>query len=397
MVADVAKNEKISSVEFPNGVTKDLVDIARVFEAISDPDKYVILFTAPSVRAALGDEFGMPYGTRVTGKMVAALKKFAFDKVYDMNFGADLTIMEEAHEFIERFTKKDRLPMLTSCCPAWVKYCESRRPEFIPNISSTRSPQSIMGAAIKTYHAEKSGIDPKNIIVISAVPCTVKKAEAIRPEITTNGIPSVDIVITTREVATMIKLAGIDFPSLPDEGFDEGLMHHYTEGGAIFGITGGVMEAALRTAADVLEGKDVQQLEYHDVRGLKDIKEATLELGGQTVRVAVAHGIVNAGRLLDAIAKGEAEYDFVEIMNCSGGCVNGPGQPKVSADQKDKIDIRVERARALFEEGASLQYRKCHQNPDIIAMYEDYFGKPGSEKAHAYLHTYYAGQEAPVH
>ena len=396
-MADTLRDGRITELEFPNGITKDVEDIARVMEAIQNPNKYVILFTAPSVRAALGDEFGMPYGTRVTGRMVAALKKFAFDKVYDMNFGADLTIMEEANEFIERFTNKDRLPMLTSCCPAWIRYCEQRRPEFIKNLSSTRSPQSIMGGAIKSYHAERSGIAPEDIIVVSAVPCTVKKAEAIRPEITTNGVPSVDIVITTREVAAMIKLANIDFVSLPDEEFDEGLMKLYSEGGAIFGVTGGVMEAALRTAADVLEGKDVKRLEYHDVRGLKDIKESTLELGGQTVRVAVAHGIANAGRLLDAIEKGEANYDFVEIMNCSGGCVNGPGQPKVTADQKDKIDVRVERARALFEEGATLEYRKCHQNPDIIKMYEDYFGEPGSELAHKYLHTYYAGQSEPSH
>lgn len=369
--------------------TIKISDTDLVLEAIANPSKHVVVFTAPSVRAALGEEFGMPYGTRVTGKMVAALKRFNFDKVYDMNFAADLTIMEEAHEFLDRLRNGGRLPMITSCCPAWVRYCETKMPELIENLSSCKSPQQMFGSTIKSYYAQSKDISPENIAVVSVVPCTVKKSEAARPEMEIAGVRNVDIVITTKEFAKMIKDAGIDFTALPDEQFDQDLMGEYSGGGAIFGVTGGVMEAAIRTAADVLEGYDVGKVEYHAVRGIEDIKEATLELGGQTVRVAVAHGMGVAKTLLERVKNGESNYHFIEIMNCSGGCVNGPGQPIPPAQDKARMDIRKERAKALYEEDASRTYRKCHQNPDIQMIYNDFYGQPNSEKAHSILHTHY--------
>ncbi|MCL1996127.1 MAG: NADH-dependent [FeFe] hydrogenase, group A6 [Defluviitaleaceae bacterium] len=380
-------------ISCPVAALKEKENIEDVWQAIEDPERYVIVQTAPAVRGALGEEFGLPYGTRVTGKMVAALRRMGFDKVYDTNFGADLTIMEEGHEFLDRFQNNGKLPMITSCSPGWVRYCEYYHPDFVPNLSTCKSPHQMLGAMAKSYYAEKAGIDPKKIFVVSVMPCTSKKTEAARPELEVNSLRDVDCVITTREFAKMIKQAHMDFLSLPDEEFDRDLLGEYSGAGAIFGVTGGVMEAALRTVADVLEGKDVQAFEYTEVRGLKDIKEATLTLGGKTIRVAVAHGTSVAGKLLEMVRNGEAQYDFIEVMGCSGGCVTGGGQPHVSAKKRIMVDVRKERAKALYEEDGTRKYRKCHQNPQIQQLYKDYLGEPNSHKAHELLHTSFSAKE----
>lgn len=371
----------------------DTEEVLNVLDSVENPGLHVIVQTAPSVRAALGEEFGLPFGTRVTGKMVAALRRFGFDKVYDTNFGADLTIMEEGHEFIDRFQNGGVLPMITSCSPGWVRYCEFYYPEFIDNLSSAKSPHQMFGAIAKSYYAERNNIDPSKIVVVSVMPCTSKKTEASRPMLEVNGLRDVDIVITTRELARMIKRAHIDFNALEDEEFDQDLLGDYSGAGVIFGATGGVMEAALRTVADVLEGKDLEKVEYNQVRGLEDVKEATLTLGGKQVRVAVAHGTAVAGKLLDKIKAGEAHYDFIEIMGCTGGCVTGGGQPHVSAKDRVKYDIRAERAKALYEEDKTRSARKSHQNPQIQQLYKDYLGKPNSHKAHDLLHTNFGKKE----
>ena len=380
-------------ISCPVAALKEKDDIDKVWDAIENPDLHVVVQTAPAVRAALGEEFGMPYGSRVTGKMVAGLRRLGFDKIYDTNYGADLTIMEEGHEFLDRFQNGGTLPMITSCSPGWVRFCEFNYPEFIPNLSSCKSPHQMLGAMIKSYYAERKGIDPSKIVVVSVMPCTSKKSEAARPEMEVNGLRDVDYVITTREMAKMLKRARIDFNALPDEEFDADLLGEYSGAGAIFGTTGGVMEAAMRTVADVLEGKDLEKLEYQEIRGMKDVKEATFELGGKTMRIAVVHGTANAGKLLQMIKNGEVNYDFIEIMGCSGGCVTGGGQPHVNAKDRMKLDIRVERAKALYEEDGSRKYRKSHQNPQIQQLYADYLGKPNSHKAHDLLHTHYDRKE----
>ncbi|MCL1935023.1 MAG: NADH-dependent [FeFe] hydrogenase, group A6 [Defluviitaleaceae bacterium] len=380
-------------ISCPVGALREKEDIDRVWDAIENPDIHVICQTAPAVRSALGESFGLPFGTRVTGKMVAALKRMGFDKVYDTNFGADLTIMEEGHEFLDRFQNGGVLPMITSCSPGWVRYCEYYYPEFIPNLSSCKSPHQMLGAMAKSYYAERNGIDPSKIFVVSVMPCTSKKTEAARPELEVDGLRDVDCVITTRELAKMIKQARMDFNLLPDEQFDTDLLGEYSGAGAIFGATGGVMEAAMRTVADILENKDLEDFEYKEIRGIKDVKEATLNLGGKTIRIAVVHGTAVAGKFLDMIKNGEAEYDFIEIMGCSGGCVTGGGQPHLTAKQMMEVDIRKERAKALYEEDESRKYRKSHQNPQIQALYKDYLEEPNSHKAHKLLHTHYNERE----
>ena len=376
------------TVVCPTGalVVKD--ETTKVFEAIADPEKVVIVQTAPAVRAALGEEFGLPMGTNVEGKMVAALKRLGFDKVFDTNFGADLTIVEEGTEFINRVKNGGVLPMITSCSPGWVKFCEHYYPDLLPNLSTCKSPQQMTGAIIKSYYAEKEGIDPKNIVSVSVMPCTAKKFEHKREDEGKDGIQDVDIVITTRELADMIKRAGLQFTALPDEEYDPAL-GLFTGAAVIFGATGGVMEAALRSVADILTGEELEQIDYTEVRGTEPIKYATYNVAGMEVKVAVTSGLSNAAKLLDDIRAGKADYQFVEIMCCPGGCVNGGGQPIVPAEIRNYTDIRAERAKVLYAEDAGLPLRKSHESPIVKKLYEDYLGEPGGHKAHDLLHTTY--------
>ncbi len=373
----------------PTGALSERDDTAKVEAAIRDPEKHVIVQTAPSVRVALGEEFGCEIGTVVTGKMVASLRALGFDKVFDTNFSADLTIMEEANEFVTRYTEKRNLPLITSCSPGWVKYCETYYPEFIPNLSSCKSPQGMFGATAKTFYAEKMGIAPENIYVVSVMPCTAKKFEAERLDHTAvKGLADIDAVLTVRELARMIRKAGIMFRELPDDTFDApfGLG---SGAGTIFGATGGVMEAALRTAYETITKEELKDVEFSEVRGVAGIKEAVYNIGGNEVRVAVTSGTANAGKLLDMIKSGEKSYDFIEVMACPGGCVNGGGQPIQPASVRNFKDVRAIRAEALYNDDRSLPVRKSHENPDIKAVYKEYFGEPGSHKAHEILHTGY--------
>ncbi len=374
-------------VACPVGALYEKSHIPQVQKAIDNPEKHVVVQTAPAVRAALGEEFGLPIGTPVTGKMVAALRRLGFDKVFDTDTGADLTIMEEGTEFIQRFTKKENLPLITSCSPGWVKYCEHYYPEFTDNLSTAKSPMEMFAAVIKSYYAEKSGIDKKDIYSVAVMPCTSKKFEASRPEHSTSGDSDVDASLTTRELARMIKQAGINFAELPDEEFDQpfGLA---TGAAVIFGTTGGVMEAAIRTVYEILEGKPLDNLNVTAVRGLDGVKEATLKIAGQDVKVAVVHGTKNAKAILEKVKAGE-HYDFIEIMACPGGCINGGGQPIVDSSTKAKIDIKALRAKALYSEDESAAFRKSHENPYIQQLYKEYFGEPCSHKAHELLHTTY--------
>lgn len=375
-------------VACPTGALRERDDCDDVFDAINDPSKHVIVHTAPSIRVTLGECFDMPVGTNVKGKMVAALRRLGFEKVFDTDFGADLTIMEEAHEFIDRVKNGGKLPLITSCSPGWIKFCEYYYPELIENLSSCKSPQQMMGAVIKTWYAEKNGINPEDIVTVSVMPCTAKKFEISRDSQDAAGVPDNDFVLTTRELGTMIKRAHIDFKTLPDEEFDE-LLGDSTGAAAIFGATGGVMEAALRTAADVLTGKSLETFEYSEVRGNENIKEATYNIAGMDVNVAVTSGLKNAKKLLDMVKSGEKNYHFIEVMCCPGGCVNGGGQPHQSADVRNFSDLQGTRAKALYDEDSGLLFRKSHDNPSVKKAYDEYFGEPGSEKAHSVLHTKY--------
>ena len=373
----------------PVGALKEKDDTDKVWAAINDPEKIVVVQPAPAVRVALGEEFGMPIGTRVTGKMTQALKRLGFDKIFDTDFAADLTIMEEATELVDRIKNGGALPMFTSCSPGWIKYCEHNFPELIPNLSSCKSPMQMEGAIIKSYWAEKAGVDPEKIVVVAVMPCTSKKFEASRPEMALNGLRTVDISITTRELARMIKSAGIQFTQLPDEACFDELVAESTGAAPIFGATGGVMEAALRTAADWLEGKSVENVEYKALRGIEGVKEAEVTVGGLNLKVAIANSTGAAKQLIKKIQAGEATYHFVEVMACPGGCVNGGGQPIVNASTRMDVDPRVARAAGLYAEDEAKTIRKSHENPDIIKVYEEYLGKPGSHKAHDLLHTTY--------
>ena len=372
----------------PTGALVVKNETDKVFEALADPDKYVVVQTAPAVRAALGEDFGMPIGTNVEGKMVAALRRLGFDKVFDTNFGADLTIMEEGTEFIDRVKNGGVLPMITSCSPGWVKFCEHYYPDLLPNLSTCKSPQQMTGAMIKSYFAEKEGIDPAKIVSVSVMPCTAKKFEHKRDDQGQGELKDVDIVITTRELADMIKQAGLQFTNLPDEQYDPA-MGDFTGAAVIFGATGGVMEAALRTVADVLTGDDLKEIEYTDVRGTEGIKYAAYDVAGMPVKVAVASGLENASKILDDIRAGKADYQFVEIMCCPGGCVNGGGQPIQPASVRNFVDIKAERAKVLYNEDANLPKRKSHESPLIKKVYEEYLGEPGGHKSHELLHTTY--------
>ncbi len=375
----------------PTGALYEKDGTKQVWDLIADGSKHVVVQPAPAVRAALGEEFGLPMGTSVTGKMVAALRRLGFDKVFDTDFAADLTIMEEATELLGRLNNGGVLPMITSCSPGWIKFCEHYYSDFIPNLSSCKSPHEMEGAMIKSYYAEKAGIDPKDIAVVSVMPCTAKKYEAARPELSHNGLADVDAVITTRELAKMIKEAGIDFANLKDEEFDN-ILGESTGASVIFGATGGVMEAALRTAYEVVTGKTLENVNFEQVRGVEGVKEASIQVGDVTLNVAVAHGTANAAKLLDAVRSGEKTYHFIEVMGCPGGCVNGGGQPIVSAAKRMECDPRVVRAAALYGEDAGKAIRKSHENPMVKKLYEEYLGEPNSHKAHELLHTTYTAR-----
>ena len=379
-------------VNCPTGALREKDQIDEVVAAIADPKKHVVVQTAPSVRAALGEEFGMPIGTNVEGKMVAALRRLGFDKVFDTDFGADMTIMEEAHEFIDRVQNGGVLPLITSCSPGWIKFCEFYYPELLPNLSSCKSPQQMQGALIKTWYAETHNIDPKDIVSVSVMPCTAKKFEISRDDENAAGVPDVDVVLTVRELARMIKRANIDLTMLPDEKFDP-TMDVSTGAAVIFGATGGVMEAALRTAADTLTGKSLDSIDYEEVRGTDGIKEAVYNVAGMDVKVAVASGLSNANEILKKVKNGEADYHFIEIMCCPGGCVNGGGMPIQPSSVRNFVDIRKERAKVLYEEDKNLPLRKSHDNPVVKKCYAEYLGEPGGHKAHHILHTSYVARE----
>jgi len=372
----------------PTGALYEKDNTDEVFAALNDPEKYVIVQTAPAVRAALGECFGLPIGTNVQGKMVAALRRLGFDKVFDTDFGADLTIMEEAHEFLDRVQNGGVLPLITSCSPGWIKYCEHYYPDLLEHLSSCKSPQQMFGAITKTYYAQKMGLDPKNIVMVSVMPCTAKKFEIGRDHENAAGVPDVDIAITTRELARMIERVGINFLTLPDEDFDDPLGRS-TGAAVIFGTTGGVMEAALRTAVETLTGNELPNPDFAEVRGTEGIKTATYHVAGMDINVAVASGLRNAKVLLDEIREGKSNYHFIEIMGCPGGCVNGGGQPQQPGYVRNTVDIKSLRAKALYDIDASMPLRKSHENPAIKQLYEEFLGEPGSHKAHEYLHTSY--------
>lgn len=376
----------------PTGALIEKDDTDKVWDAIADPAKHVIVHTAPSIRATLGECFGMPIGTNVKGKMAAALRRLGFDGVYDTDIAADLTIMEEANEFIERVQNGGKLPLITSCSPGWVKFCEHYYPDMIDNLSTCKSPQQMFGAVAKTWYAKKMGIDPKDIFVVSVMPCTAKKFELGRDGQSAAGVPDTDVSLTTREIARMIERAGLNFAALPEEEFDEPLGIS-TGAGAIFGATGGVMEAALRTAVETLTGESLKSVDFTEVRGTDGIKEATYDVAGRKVKVAVASGLNNAAELLDKVQNGEAEYHFIEIMGCPGGCVNGGGQPIQSGSVRNFTDLKGLRAKALYDEDAGLPLRKSHESPVVKTLYAEFFGKPGSHVAHEVLHTHYVKRD----
>lgn len=372
----------------PTGALHEKEAINEVWEKLKDPETYVVVQTAPAVRVALGEEFDMPIGTNVKGKMVTALKRIGFDKVFDTNTGADLTIMEEANEFMERMQGGGVLPMITSCSPGWVRFAEKNYGELLGHLSSCKSPHQMFGALIKSYFAEKYGIDRNKICTVSVMPCIAKKYECSRPEMEVDGARDVDYVLTTRELARMIKQANIDFAVLQDSDFDDP-MGEASGAGAIFGTTGGVMEAAIRTAVDTLEGKNIDQIEYKEVRGEKGIKEACLKVAGNEVRIAVSSGLANARKLMEQIKEGKSAYHFIEIMACPGGCVMGGGQPIKSAKVRSSVDVRKLRADSLYEIDEKSAIRKSHENPVMKQIYDEYLEKPGSHLAHKYLHTTY--------
>ena len=372
----------------PTGALTEKSEIAAVENAINDPEKIVIAGVAPSVRVALGEEFGYPIGTNVEGQMVAAMKMQGFDKVFDINLTADLTILEEANELIERITTGGKLPMITSCSPGWIRFMEYNYPELIGNISTCKSPQQMFGAIIKTYYAKKMGIDPAKLYVVAVMPCVAKKFEKTRDDQAAAGYPDIDAVITTRELARMIKKSGAIFNQLPNEQFDSPL-GEYTGAGAIFGATGGVMEAALRTAVETVSGKKLENVEFKEVRGVQGIKEATYKAGDVVVNVAVASGLENANTLCQQVKDGTSKYQFIEIMACPGGCVNGGGQPIVDAYTRRNVDVRALRAKAIYEIDANMEKRKSHENTACGLIYSEFLGKPGSHEAHKVLHTSY--------
>ena len=376
----------------PTGALHEKETINNVWVKLKDPETVVLVQTAPAVRVALGEEFGMPIGTNVTGKMVTALKRLGFDKVFDTNTGADFTIMEEANEFVERFKAHEELPMLTSCCPGWIKYIEMNYPEMLPHLSSCKSPHQMFGAILKSYYAKKEGIDPEKIYTVSVMPCIAKKFESKRPEMKENGLEDVDNVITTRELARMIKQANIDFEKLEDSKFDDP-MGEATGAAAIFGVTGGVMEAALRTAEDILTGKELPKIDFEQVRGSQGIKRATITIAGKPISVVAASGLANAKKILEEIKTGKANYQFVEIMACPGGCIMGGGQPIKHSKVRAEVDVQKLRASSLYSIDEKSTIRKSHENPVVQKIYNEFLENPGSYRAEKLLHTKYAERE----
>ena len=376
----------------PTGALHEKETINNVWVKLKDPETVVLVQTAPAVRVALGEEFGMQVGTNVTGKMVTALKRLGFDKVFDTNTGADFTIMEEANEFVERFKAHEELPMLTSCCPGWIKYIEMNYPEMLPHLSSCKSPHQMFGAILKSYYAKKEGIDPEKIYTVSVMPCIAKKFESKRPEMKENGLEDVDNVITTRELARMIKQANIDFEKLEDSKFDDP-MGEATGAAAIFGVTGGVMEAALRTAEDILTGKELPKIDFEQVRGSQGIKRATITIAGKPISVVAASGLANAKKILEEIKTGKANYQFVEIMACPGGCIMGGGQPIKHSKVRAEVDVQKLRASSLYSIDEKSTIRKSHENPVVQKIYNEFLGNPGSYRAEKLLHTKYAERE----
>jgi NADP-reducing hydrogenase subunit HndD len=375
-------------VACPVGALREKDDTDKVWDAIADQTKHVVVQTAPAVRVALGEEFGMPIGSRVTGKMAAALKLMGFDGVFDTDTAADFTIMEEGTELLQRLQNGGVLPLITSCSPGWVKFCEHNFPEFLDNLSTAKSPHEMFGAIMKSYYAEKKGIAPADLYVVSVMPCTAKKFEAGREELAGTGYPDVDAVITTRELARMIKQSGIDFTGLADGEFDAPF-GEASGAAVIFGATGGVMEAALRTVADLLTGEDLQAIDYSAVRGTEGVKEAEVEVADKKIRVAVASGLGNARKLLESIRSGEKTYEFVEIMGCPGGCVTGGGQPIVDAKTLMGLNLKQARAAAIYDEDQAMTFRKSHKNPVVNKIYEEYLGEPCGHLSHKLLHTHY--------
>ncbi|NLM36697.1 MAG: 4Fe-4S binding protein [Firmicutes bacterium] len=371
------------SLVCPVGAIYEQDHTERVWAALADPEKHVVVQTAPAIRVSIGEEFGLEPAQVTTGKLVAALRRLGFDRVFDTDFTADLTIMEEGHELIERLNNGGTLPMITSCSPGWIKYIEHFYPEYLDHLSTCKSPQQMFGALAKTYYAEKTGIDPKNIYVVSIMPCTAKKFECGRPEMSASGYPDVDAVLTTRELGKMLRQAGIDFNQLPEESFDDpfGIT---TGAGVIFGASGGVMEAALRTVYEVVTKEPLPSVDFTAVRGIEGIKEAEVDLKGRKIKVAVANGLANARKLMELIKAGKADYQFIEIMCCPGGCIGGGGQPIGTTNA-----IREKRIEAIYEADRSLPLRKSHENPAVKTLYEEFLGKPLGKKSHHLLHTHY--------
>lgn len=378
-------------VNCPTGAIYEKDDTAKVLEAINDPEKFVVVHTAPSIRVTLGECFGMHIGTNVQGKMVAALRRLGFDKVFDTDFGADLTIVEEANEFLGRVQNGGVLPMITSCSPGWIKYCEHYYPDMLDHLSSCKSPQQMSGAVIKTWYAEKMGIDPKDTVVVGIMPCTAKKFETKRENQSASGYPDVDYSLTTRELGRMIESAGIFFKHLPDEEFDNPLGDS-TGAAVIFGATGGVMEAALRTAVEKLSGEELKSLDFTEVRGTEGIKEASYTVNGMEIKVCVVSGLANANTIMEKVKNGTADYHFIEIMGCPGGCVNGGGQPIQHAVVRNFVDLRARRAAALYEADKDMPLRKSHESEAVKRLYAEFLGEPGSHKAHEVLHTSYVAR-----
>lgn len=377
-------------VSCPVGALYEKSNVDEVWEALADPDKYVVFYTAPSIRATLGESFDMPLGTNVEGKMVSAIRRLGVDKIFNMDFTADLTILEEANELVQRITNHETLPMFTSCCPGWVKFAEHYYPEMLPHLSSCKSPQAMFGAVLKSYYAEKYNIDPEKMFVVSVIPCTGKKFEVTREELRSKEFDDVDVALTTRELARMIKSTGIDFADLDDEDYDAPF-NKATGGGAIFGATGGVLEAALRTAARMLDG-DFKTVEFKEVRGPEQIREAKYEVAGVEVKVAVTSGLGNARKLIEKIKSGEADYQMVEVMACPGGCINGGGQPIRSDKVSNYVDYKALRSKALYNYDENCELRCSDESPVVKMIYEDYFEKPGTHKAHELLHTTYVSR-----
>ena len=378
-------------VNCPTGAIYEKDDTAKVLDAINDPEKFVVVHTAPSIRVTLGECFGMHIGTNVQGKMVAALRRLGFDKVFDTDFGADLTIVEEANEFLGRVQSGGVLPMITSCSPGWIKYCEHYYPDMLDHLSTCKSPQQMSGAIIKTWYAEKMGIDPKDIVVVGIMPCTAKKFETKRDDQAASGYPDVDYSLTTRELGRMIESAGIYFKHLPDEEFDNPLGDS-TGAAVIFGATGGVMEAALRTAVEKLSGEELKSLDFTEVRGAEGIKEASYTVNGMEIKVCVVSGLANANTIMEKVKNGTADYHFIEIMGCPGGCVNGGGQPIQHAVVRNFVDLRARRAAALYEADKDMPLRKSHESEAVKRLYAEFLGEPGSHKAHEVLHTSYVAR-----